>query len=445
MTARGPGASIWPALVLAAVAIGCAGWIRARPSSPEPRADPITAAQLPRVRRVALDDRPLEMALRALASDPDARPTILSGAASIIPRWTPDTLVRHVPMLHRVYVAGAAAAEPRDARPDPSRFGPYFDESRPLSDRVSPRHAYRSVDVATSAFFGKSDVYHYYSAEVERDVPPLLLDELAPLESALVAHFPEHSSVNLWLATEGAMAPCHYDGYHNAFVQLHGAKTAVLLPPTASRLVQPFPFLHPSHAQCQAVLGEIAPHEMRLAGAVTAQLDVGDVLYLPPLWYHETTAHTTTIAVNGWTDCAEARAAAELFRVPRTSIPAAAGAGAPQLAATAAAIAALSASALGDARALFAAVWDERYAPLVASGELGTVSEPVEGQRLCDPVDVAVAARGYAAQVGRLARESLPHASRATWLANLAELVVAERHGVDAAPATWKALRHACA
>ena len=50
----------------------------------------------------------------------------------------------------------------------------------------------------------------------------------------------------------GSVAPCHFDGYHNAFAQLHGTKRLLLLPPSAAPLLRPFPFLHPSHAQCQA-------------------------------------------------------------------------------------------------------------------------------------------------------------------------------------------------
>ena len=90
---------------------------------------------------------------------------------------------------------------------------------------------------------------------------------------------PSRSSVNLWLGRAGGVAPCHYDGYHNAFAQLHGRKRLLVAtpnpnpnpnpsphrhrhpdpnphpnpkqvaPPAASALLRPFPFLHPSHAQ----------------------------------------------------------------------------------------------------------------------------------------------------------------------------------------------------
>ena len=118
----------------------------------------------------------------------------------------------------------------------------------------------------------------------------------------------------MWLGRRGASAPCHYDGYHNAFSQLHGRKRFVLLPPSATALLRPFPFLHPSHAQCQAELPVLDPAELAAAGALEADrymlaiivtpvtslrpshpagaleavLQPGDVLYLPPLWFHET-------------------------------------------------------------------------------------------------------------------------------------------------------------
>lgn len=53
------------------------------------------------------------------------------------------------------------------------------------------------------------------------------------------------------------VAPCHYDGYHNVYAQLGTArKHFVLVPHTqqSAALLRPFPFVHPSHAQCQVDL-----------------------------------------------------------------------------------------------------------------------------------------------------------------------------------------------
>ena len=181
---------------------------------------------------------------------------------------------------------------------------------------------------------------------------------LEPLVASLVSLYPQHSSANLWLGRAGVVAPCHYDGYHNAFAHLHGRKRLRLAPPSASALVQPFPFLHPSHGQCQA-------HTLPPEASIDADLHPGDVLYLPPLWFHEATALSdAVVSINGWSDCDEARVAAELFALRGRSAPRGVATRLTGL------LRALPDRTLGDAAALGRRVWAERYAPLVAIAEL---------------------------------------------------------------------------
>ena len=67
-------------------------------------------------------------------------------------------------------------------------------------------------------------------------------------------------------------------------MQLYGAKRLTLLPPTASGLLRPFPYLHPSHAQCQQRLSELTDAQLRAAGGMRLEVSPGDLLYLPPMW-----------------------------------------------------------------------------------------------------------------------------------------------------------------
>ena len=81
--------------------------------------------------------------------------------------------------------------------------------------------------------------------------------------------------MNLWWTQGGTVAPCHYDGFHNIYVQLRGRKRFVLVPPAAAhRRLRFFPFLHPSHAQCQ----DRMPAPATLEGAVVAE---ATDMYLP--------------------------------------------------------------------------------------------------------------------------------------------------------------------
>ena len=67
---------------------------------------------------------------------------------------------------------------------------------------------------------------------------------------------PERSSINLWVGQRDVVAHCHYDGYHNFFVQIKGRKRFTLVPPSSWHVLRVYPFLHPSHAQCQYNLSE---------------------------------------------------------------------------------------------------------------------------------------------------------------------------------------------
>ena len=139
-------------------------------------------------------------------------------------------------------------------------------------------------------------------------------------------------------------APCHYDGYHNVYVQIRGKKTFRIAPPESHMFLKPYPFVHPSHAQCQVRLlstrtkgsdqgssdqgssdqgssdqgssdkgSSDQGSEMKVQ---TATLIPGDVLYLPPLWYHEVVAEEMSISVNGWTPSKESDVVERMFAVP---------------------------------------------------------------------------------------------------------------------------------
>ena len=448
---------------------------------------------LPAVARVELPNATPEALAEALeAAIVERSPVVfaLGEASELLPRWTPRYLAHHAPTLHGVYESSTSP-----------RFGPYHDPGRPFGRvfGLKPLHNYtEDSSVPTREFFwgppqragDDGQPYRYYSAEVERDLPPPLLDEMRPLEAALIAHGPSRASVNLWLGRSPVVAPCHYDGYHNAVAQLSGRKRFLLAPPTAWPLVRAFPFLHPSHAQCQLGLDHQDATELTAAGGRSAVLGRGDVLYLPPLWFHETLAlapsyangdegkdegdpHGTggggVIGVNGWVDGAEGAAAADLFelRVPADiriggeAEPGAARGGGTTMdgaSAAAALVLTLSEACLGDATLVAARVWNERYATLAAEG--GSLRRPSEQRgaaggagagRIVDCGALVESRRSgaWARHVSGWARDAARVAARfsdetrGVWLANLAERIAAERLGLHRAAGFWEAL-HSC-
>jgi len=360
-----------------------------------------------------------------------------------MPSWRPEDLA-HI-NLTRVYTSASP------------RFGPYYDDSRPLARlsprhyRGQPRHSYREIALSGAAFFDSLQ-HVYYSGEIERDLDLPLRAQLAQLEQSLISLRPQRSSVNLWLGRRSTAAPCHYDGYHNAFSQLYGVKRFVLLPPRAARLLRPFPFLHPSHAQCQNVLPSLGIEDLTAAGALEVELVAGDVLYLPPLWFHEVVALSDSISINGWSDSDEAAAAADLFAIKRPTTAHDAGEGGAAVAA-ARLLAQLSIAIEGDATAVSRRVWQERYKELALHAKELTLDWDSMAAPPCMAIAKAFSQQGSSLTEGwtdeatawlqaaaRVAVERLPAGSRSLWVENLAELVAAEHVGVARVAPLLKAI-----
>jgi len=111
------------------------------------------------------------------------------------------------------------------------------------------------------------------------------------------------SQSTLWIGTAGATTPLHYDGMHNFFVQLHGSKRFSLASPSEWDKV----YLYPKfHLKDRNAMVNISNPDLdtypRFADAVIAEVVVtrGDVLYVPPMWFHQVTALETAVSVNVW-------------------------------------------------------------------------------------------------------------------------------------------------
>lgn len=165
---------------------------------------------------------------------------------------------------------------------------------------------------------------------------------------------------NVWVGGSNVTTTLHYDGVHNLFVQLHGSKRFLLLPPVAWLYVYPTPYSLSRQRQ-SAIPGELLDHCLRTGSPppghdktamardlpllamwcglnrtevqpmlrpLSVVLRAGDVLYLPvrawatasgaprvshaasqPFWYHHVISLSSSVSASWWVQATEVEAA----------------------------------------------------------------------------------------------------------------------------------------
>lgn len=226
--------------------------------------------------------------------------------------WTPEYLETKIRMMTGVYE-------------NTNRwFGPYFDEQKPLFNYVKRVNKYKTnLKLPAMEFFNRihsahtSNEYLYFTGDIDQ-LGDWAIHEIEPFRELLTLN-PSHSSINAWIGQPHVIAHCHYDGYHNFYAQLYGTKRFLLLKPNNWPGLYPYPFLHPSHAQAQVNVSDERDWQnfplVERVEAYEAILEPGDLLYIPPLWFHEVESLDVSISVNVWTDSIQTEIAERLFQL----------------------------------------------------------------------------------------------------------------------------------
>ena len=119
-------------------------------------------------------------------------------------------------------------------------------------------------------------------------------------------HFSEDGEglgqVNYWLGKENVTAYTHYDTSYNLHMVVYGQKKFIIFPPDAYRRLKLYPCLHQFYRQVQT---DIYDEELRdviveKLNGVEVLVNPGEVLYMPPYWFHSVVTMETTISFNVW-------------------------------------------------------------------------------------------------------------------------------------------------
>ncbi len=189
----------------------------------------------------------------------------------------------------------------------------YFAVDQPLSDvnLTSEEKDYAEVVYTAKTFFGLMEepfdgFYYYASGGFEM----LNLEGgLGSEESQKSMTFPSHleaysrsGQVNFWLGRENVTAYTHYDTSYNFHMVVEGEKRFLLFPPSAYSKLTLYPCLHTLYRQVSTdVLAKRDLKEfLRKMNGFEVVLRGGDVLYIPPYWFHTVVTVKTTLSLNIW-------------------------------------------------------------------------------------------------------------------------------------------------
>jgi lysine-specific demethylase 8 len=121
---------------------------------------------------------------------------------------------------------------------------------------------------------------------------------------------PEYCPTNMrimlkvWIGPEGTVTPLHYDVQRNVLTQIIGRKRVVLISPRHFTDLYPYSSFSrmPQHSR---VSNYDAPDlaafpRFRDVPAVELVLEPGQMLYIPPMWWHFVTSLDPSVSINAW-------------------------------------------------------------------------------------------------------------------------------------------------
>ncbi|XP_065350020.1 bifunctional peptidase and arginyl-hydroxylase JMJD5-like isoform X3 [Cloeon dipterum] len=127
-------------------------------------------------------------------------------------------------------------------------------------------------------------------------IPRLMDDLLVP------DYCSEAPDMNVWLGPAGTVSPLHHDPKHNLLAQIRGYKRVLLFPAGIDGL-------YPYPGEClMANTSQVDPESpdpdrfplFPATQGLSCLLAPGDVLYIPPKWWHHVRSLTPSLSVSYW-------------------------------------------------------------------------------------------------------------------------------------------------
>jgi lysine-specific demethylase 8 len=133
-------------------------------------------------------------------------------------------------------------------------------------------------------------------------IPELQKDIVTPDYCALSGGDEELLIVNAWFGPKGTVSPAHYDPYHNLLSQVVGEKYIKLFSPLFT------PHLYPHQDKLLFNTSQVNVENADLqqfplyaeANYLECVLSSGEMLYIPPKWWHYVRSLSISFSVSFW-------------------------------------------------------------------------------------------------------------------------------------------------
>eukprot|EP00160_Parvularia_atlantis_P013746 Unigene3025_Nuclearia_a/m.9303 Unigene3025_Nuclearia_a/g.9303 ORF Unigene3025_Nuclearia_a/g.9303 Unigene3025_Nuclearia_a/m.9303 type:complete len:440 (+) Unigene3025_Nuclearia_a:51-1370(+) len=345
---------------------------------------------------------------------------------AVLRRSAPASPVRHWAALERwTWPYLAARIDSATAYVQAERLNRHWTPGTRMQLLLNVSRPHEPIDVSGAslaelvAHAGADGPYLYWSTRLEY-FPALAADvDVRALRGAR-----RHSLENVWVSSRGLIVQAHYDLYNNMFVQVRGRKRFLLFPPEDRHRLYVFPQHHPyaRRSQVDILAPDLARHP-NFAEATPYEVVVhpGDLLVLPPCWFHFIESLDASVSVNVFSFAPEIEDAVKVYAWP---VPVAAQRSVSARALVLAQVAQqVLATVLGkdgsDARAFARELFKARLAPLGADATERALRQPLvcDLDQLHDAADRAYVEQGpdaalakYTADVvALLARPAAPY------------------------------------
>ena len=111
-------------------------------------------------------------------------------------------------------------------------------------------------------------------------------------------------TMQLWVGTKGNVTPLHYDRNHGLLVQILGKKQVVLFSHEHTSSLYPFPSYSDKSHLSRINFRKMKDDELLAsfpklgrAEPFSCVINTGDILYIPPFWWHDVTSLDNCISV----------------------------------------------------------------------------------------------------------------------------------------------------